>query len=65
MLHAKFNDHRNISSGRLFKVFTIYGRGGHGGYIHVYSPGAGEDKPLGSNIFHSHINSVSLVLCCK
>ena len=30
MLHAKFQDHR--TSG-CFKVFTIYGRGGHLGHV--------------------------------
>ena len=30
MLHAKFHDHRTISSvGEVLKVFTIYGHGGH------------------------------------
>ena len=31
MLHAKFQDHRTSGSGEedFFKVFTIYGHGGH------------------------------------
>ena len=30
MLHAKFQDHRTSGSGeKCFKVFTIYGHGGH------------------------------------
>ena len=33
MLHAKFQDHRTSGSGRLFKVFTIYGHGGHLGHV--------------------------------
>ena len=24
----------------------------HNGYVYVYSPGTGEDNPLGSNSFH-------------
>ena len=45
MLHTKFQDHRTISSvGEYFKVFSIYGHGGHLGhvtwtiYIKVISP---------------------------
>ena len=46
MLHAKFNDHRTISSvgEDFFKVCAIYGRGGHLGhetwtiYINSLSP---------------------------
>ena len=30
------------------KMFEYYG------HIHVYSPGAGADKPLGTNCFHKH-----------
>ena len=34
MLHAKFQDHRTSGSGEeIFKVFTIYGRGGHLGHV--------------------------------
>ena len=35
MLHAKFQDHRTSSSGEedFFKVFTIYGHGGHLGHV--------------------------------
>ena len=35
MLHAKFQDHRTSGSGEevFFKVFTIYGRGGHPGHV--------------------------------
>ena len=34
MLHAKFPDHRTSGSGEdFFKVFTIYGRGGHLGHV--------------------------------
>ena len=35
MLHAKFQDHRTSGSGEedFFKVFTIYGRGGHLGHV--------------------------------
>ena len=44
MLHAKFQDHRTYGSTKIFKVFTIYGHGGHLGnvtwtiYIHFCSP---------------------------
>ena len=35
MIHAKFQDHRTSDSGEEFflKVFTIYGHGGHLGYV--------------------------------
>ena len=35
MLHAKFQDNRTSGSGEedLFKVFTIYGHGGHLGHV--------------------------------
>ena len=35
MLHAKFQDHRTSGSGEgnFFKVFTIYGHGGHLGDV--------------------------------
>ena len=33
MLHAKFQDHRTYGSGEDFKSFTIYGHGGHLGYV--------------------------------
>ena len=35
MLHAKFQDHRTFGSGEedFFKVFTIYGHGGHLGHV--------------------------------
>ena len=33
-------------------------------FIHVYSPGAGADNPLGSE-FVKHIPHVTLVICCK
>ena len=94
MFHAKFHDHRTISSveKRFLKVFIIYECGSHlshvtwtfniyffppsqggctynlaligqvvleskifeignGCHIHVYSPGAGTDNPLG-HFFH-------------
>ena len=46
MLYAKFQDHRTSGSGEeyFFKVFTIYGHGGHLGhvtwtiYINCYYP---------------------------
>ena len=35
MLHAKFQDHRTSDSGEedFFKVFAIYGHGGHLGHV--------------------------------
>ena len=35
MLHATFQDHRSSGSGEedFFKVFTIYGHGGHLGHV--------------------------------
>ena len=35
MQHTKFQDHRSIASGEedFFKVFTIYGHGGHVGQV--------------------------------
>ena len=33
MLHIKFQGHRSIGSGDFFKVFTIYGHGGHAGHV--------------------------------
>ena len=48
MLHTKFQGHGSIGSGEedFFKVFTIYGHGGHVGHVtqlicidfHSYSP---------------------------
>ena len=47
MLHTKFQGHRSIGSGEeIFKVFTIYGHGGHARHVtqlicinfHSYSP---------------------------
>ena len=34
-------------------------------FIHVYSPGAGADNPLGSEFLCKHIPHVILVICCK
>ena len=33
--------------------------------IHVYSPGAGADNPLGSEFLYKHKPFVTLVICCK
>ena len=34
MLHTKFQGHQSSASGEFFfKVFTIYGHGGHVGYV--------------------------------
>ena len=32
------------------------------GHMHVYSPGAGTDKPLGPKYFHTHKSSVLLLI---
>ena len=34
-------------------------------FIHVYSPGAGADNPLGSEFLYNHKPFVTLVICCK
>ena len=34
-------------------------------FIHVYSPGAGADNPLGTKFLCQHENFVTLVICCK
>ena len=38
MLHTKFQGHRSIGSGEedFFKVFTIYGHGGHLGHVTLF-----------------------------
>ena len=41
------------------KMFEYYGN------IHVYSPGAGADKPLETNFFHKHTFSVHLPIPSK
>ena len=35
------------------------------GHIHVYSPGAGADNPLGPKYFHEHKSSVHLLIPSK
>ena len=35
------------------------------GHIHVYSPWAGTDNPLGAKGFHKHKYSVHLPIFCK
>ena len=35
------------------------------GYMHVYSPGAGTDNPLGSEFLYSYESFVTLVICCN
>ena len=35
------------------------------GHIHVYSPGAGPDNPLGPKYFHKHNSSVHLLIPSK
>ena len=62
MLHTKFQGHRSISSGEehFFNVYTIYGHGGHVGYVtqlicmnvHSHSPLSfiltlGSNHPIG------------------
>ena len=34
-------------------------------FIHVCSPGAGADNPLGSDFLYKHKPFVTLVICCK
>ena len=33
MLHAKFYGHWSTGSGKVLKIFNIYGRGGHIGHM--------------------------------
>ena len=35
------------------------------GFIHVYSPGAGADNPLGSEYLYKYKSFVTLAICCK
>ena len=35
------------------------------GHLHVFSPGAGADDPLGSNFFYKHKSLFNLVISCK
>ena len=65
MLHTKFQGHQLIGSGEedSFKVFTIYGHGGHVGYVtqlicinfHSHSPIS----------FHMSFDSKSLNYFCE
>ena len=64
MLHIKFQGHWSIGSGEDFlKVFTIYGHGGHVGYVtqficidfHSHSPSS----------FHTNFGSEKQVLTLK
>ena len=42
--------HKNLALiGQAVSVEKMFENGGH---IHVYSPGAGADNPLGTNVFH-------------
>ena len=41
----------------LYVIFHVF--------IHVYSPGAGADNPLGSEFLYKHKPFVTLVICCK
>ena len=48
MLHVKFQVHQTAGSGDFSKVFTIYGHGGHLGYvtwtIYITFPKLGQPK---------------------
>ena len=48
---------KNLWSLILYIIFHIF--------IHVYSPGAGADSPLGSEFLYKHKPFVTLVPCCK
>ena len=41
----------------LYMIFQVF--------IHVYSPEAGADNPLGSGFLYKHKPFVTLVICCK
>ena len=53
MLHTKFQNHRPSGSEEDY------------GHIHVYSPGAGADNPLGPKYFLKHKSSVHLLISSK
>ena len=57
MLHIKFGfDWPAVSEKKMFEYY---------GHIHVYSPGAGADNPLGPKYFHKHKSSVHLLISSK
>ena len=35
------------------------------GFVHVYSPGAGADNPMGTKYLYQQEHLVTLVICCK
>ena len=47
---------KGVLGKKMFKYF---------GHIHVYSPGAGADNPLGPKYFHKHKSSVHLLIPSK
>ena len=61
---------RSTYSKRLHFKFALIGQAvsekmfENNGNVHVYSPGAGADNPLGS-FFHKQYYLVNIVLCCK
>ena len=57
MLHIKFGF--DWPSGFREELFEYYG------HIHVYSPGAGADNPLGPKYFRKHKFSVHLLIPSK
>ena len=57
MLHKKFGfDGRAVSEKNMFEFY---------GHIHVYSPGAGADNPLGPKYFLKYKYSVHLLISSK
>ena len=54
-----FNKFSHIGQAFSEKMFEYYG------HIHVYSPGAGADNPLGPNYFRKHKFSVHLLIPSK
>ena len=47
----------SLKSDILYIIFHVF--------IHVYSPGAGADIPLGSEFLYKHKPFVTLVICSK
>ena len=57
MLHIKFGfDWPAVSEEKMFQYY---------GHIHVYSPEAGADNPLGQKYFLKHKSSVHLLISSK
>ena len=56
MLHIKFGFDWPAVLEKMFEYF---------GHIHVYSPGAGTDNPVGLKYYHKYKSSVHLLIPSK